>query len=47
MDRGAPHAAVIFWAHGVGNAEVVGGAVDGAGYAVRVFDCRVVVVGPG
>ena len=45
--RGRPHATVFFLAGSVREEERVGLAVDGAGDRVRVFDCGVVVVGPG
>jgi hypothetical protein len=45
--RGGPHATVFFLAGRVGEEERVGLAVDGAGDRVRVFDCGIVVVGPG
>jgi len=37
-----PEGAVFFLAGGVGEGEVVGAPVDGAGYRVGVFDCGVV-----
>lgn len=40
-----PETAVFFLAGGVGEGERVGGAVDGAGYGVGVFDCGVVSAG--
>lgn len=43
---GRPHAAVLLLAGGVGEGEVVGGAVDAAGDGVVVLNGRVVLGGP-
>ena len=39
---GRPHGAVFFLARGVGQVELVGAAVNRAGYRVKVFDCGVI-----